>query len=201
MTTSKSISLFLIILMMISAAIVSSHTRQQAETVATESSPAITTESKTETTTETSSVVYILSTTETIITETVSETELETASTTIQNSYGFVVEYELIASVVMNEAGYESYEGQIAVAQCIKNACIRENKPFSSIRGMYGYTRSKKPNNSVFSAVYDVFENGATVTDEPILFYYNPDYGYSSFHESQVYVMTIGGHRFFKLRQ
>lgn len=195
MTTSKSISLFLIILIMISAAIVSSHNRQQAETVATESSLTITTESKT----ETSSVVYILSTTETIMTETVSEPE--TVSTTIQNSYGFVVEYELIASVVMNEAGYESYEGQIAVAQCIKNACIRENKPFSSIRGIYGYTRSKKPNKSVFSAVYDVFENGATVTDEPILFYYNPDYGYSSFHESQTYVMTIGGHRFFKLRQ
>ena len=39
---------------------------------------------------------------------------------------------------------------------------------------------------------------GQTVTDEPILFFYNPDRCSSDWHESQSYVMTICCHRFFK---
>lgn len=110
----------------------------------------------------------------------------------------FDYERELIASVVMNEAGYECYDGKIGVAQCIYNACIIANKPFSEVRWGYGYKYTKTPSEAVLQAVDDVFLNGVRVTDEPILFYYNPAYGYSSFHESQTFVMAIEHHRFFK---
>ena len=110
----------------------------------------------------------------------------------------FAYERELIAGVVMNEAGGECYEGKCAVAQCILNACIIANKPFSEVRWDYGYKYEKKPSEAVLQAVDDVFLNGVRVTDEPILYYYNPAYGYSSFHESQTFVMTIEHHRFFK---
>lgn len=112
----------------------------------------------------------------------------------------FDYERELIASVVMNEAGYECYDGKVAVAQCIYNACMQANKKFSEVRWSYGYKYEKTPSEAVLQAVDDVFLNGVRVTDEPILYYYNPAYGYSSFHESQVYVMTIQHHRFFKRR-
>lgn len=109
-------------------------------------------------------------------------------------------ELYLISSVVMNEAGYECYDGKIAVAQCIRNACLKENQPFSAIRYKYGYKYTKTPTEEVKKAVNDVFLYGITVTDEPILYYYAPALTYSAWHESQVYVMTIGGHKFFKER-
>lgn len=112
----------------------------------------------------------------------------------------FDYERELIASIVMNEAGGECYEGKCAVAQCVMNACIEANKKFSEIRWAYGYKYEKTPTDAVLKAVDDVFLHGVRVTDEPILYYYNPAYGYSSFHESQTFVMAIEHHRFFKRR-
>lgn len=112
----------------------------------------------------------------------------------------FDYERELVASIVMNEAGNECYEGKCAVAQCVMNACIEANKKFSEIRWAYGYKYEKTPTDAVLKAVDDVFLNGVRVTDEPIIYYYNPAYGYSSFHESQTFVMTIENHRFFKKR-
>ena len=92
------------------------------------------------------------------------------------------MERELLESVVTAEAGGEPLEGQIAVAQCILNAC-----EYKGIR----------PREAV-EAVEAVFDEGQTVTDEPILFFYNPDRCSSDWHESQSYVMTICCHRFFK---
>ena len=112
----------------------------------------------------------------------------------------FDYERELIASIVMNEAGGECYEGKCAVAQCVLNACMDAQKKFSEVRWDYGYKYEKTPTEAVLQAVDDVFLNGVRVTDEPILFYYNPALGYSSFHESQTFVMTIEHHRFFKKR-
>lgn len=110
----------------------------------------------------------------------------------------FDYERELVASIVMNEAGGECYEGKCAVAQCIYNACMEANKKFSEVRWDYGYKYDKTPTEAVLQATDDVFLHGVRVTDEPILYYYNPAYGYSGFHESQTFVMTIEHHRFFK---
>lgn len=132
-----------------------------------------------------------------VVTTTVLTTKKRTYKVTA-SELPFDYERELIASVVMNEAGNECYEGKCAVAQCVLNACIEANKKFSEIRWAYGYKYEKTPTDAVLQAVDDVFLNGVRVTDEPILFYYNPAYGYSSFHESQTFVMTIEHHRFFK---
>lgn len=110
-------------------------------------------------------------------------------------------ERSVVESLVMAEAGGECYEGQIAVAQCILNACERNNCQPSEAAIIYKYTKNRpKPSDSVKKAVYAVFNNGETVTESKILYFYAPDTTYSSWHESQNYIMTIGGHRFFALK-
>ena len=103
-----------------------------------------------------------------------------------------------LESLVMAESGAESYEGQMGVAQCILNACEKENKKPSEIAIMYRYTKHRvSPNESVKEAVRAVFDRGEVVTEENILYFYAPAIVYSEWHETQTYVTTIGGHRFF----
>ena len=47
-------------------------------------------------------------------------------------------------------------------------------------------------------AVQDVSDFGIVATTEPIKYFYAPALVDSEWHESQIYVMTINGHRFFK---
>ena len=109
-------------------------------------------------------------------------------------------EYEFICIIVMAEAGDEPYEGIIAVTQCYLNAMKKENADAYTIHNMYGYAKGKTPDRNVKTIVYDVLYNGLSVTDEPILYFYAPALTYSAWHESQIFVMEIGGHRFFKER-
>lgn len=103
-----------------------------------------------------------------------------------------------LESLVMAEAGAESYEGQMAVAQCIIDACEKEGKQPSEIAIMYRYTKHRPaPNESVKEAIRAVFDRGEVVTEAKILYFYAPAIVYSAWHESQTYVTTIGGHRFF----
>ena len=99
----------------------------------------------------------------------------------------------------MAEAGAEPYIGQMAVAQCILNACEQENERPAEIVRRYGYTDERpEPSYKVKSAVSDVFDDGETATDREILYFYAPALCQSIWHESQTYVCTIGGHRFFE---
>ena len=103
-----------------------------------------------------------------------------------------------LESLVMAESGAESYEGQMGVAQCILNACEKENKQPSEIAIMYRYTKHRPaPNESVKEAVRAVFDRGEVITDAKILYFYAPALVYSAWHESQTYVLTVGGHKFF----
>ena len=106
-----------------------------------------------------------------------------------------------IERVIMAEAGGEPREGIIAVAQCILNAAENSNiSPVEAVK-KYGYTSIRKePNEAVREAVKAVFDNGETVTNEPILYFY-ATYIYSAWHESQEFVIEIGNHRFFKARE
>lgn len=107
-------------------------------------------------------------------------------------------ERDTVERVVMAEAGAEPFEGQIAVAQCILNACERESKRPDEIVIEYQYTDNRPdPTDEVKAAVSAVFDDGETVTDAEILYFYAPALVKSEWHESQIYVMTIGGHRFF----
>lgn len=103
-----------------------------------------------------------------------------------------------LESLVMAEAGAESYEGQMAVAQCIIDACEKEGKQPSEIAIMYRYTKHRAtPNESVKEAVRAVFDRGEVITDAKILYFYAPALVYSAWHETQTYVLTVGGHKFF----
>lgn len=52
--------------------------------------------------------------------------------------------------------------------------------------------------DEALAAVAAVFDFGHVATSEPIKYFYAPELVASLWHESQVYVMTINNHRFFK---
>ncbi len=108
-------------------------------------------------------------------------------------------ERELICEVVMAESGIEPFDGKMAVSQCILNACEKTGKRPAEIVEEYGYTdRRVEPNAETREAVAAVFDAGETATDREILYFYAPALCQSLWHESQTYVCTIGGHRFFE---
>lgn len=107
-------------------------------------------------------------------------------------------ERDLIERVVMSEAGGEEYVGQQAVAQCILNACeINNARPAEIIDWMSYTTNRPQASQSVKDAVSDVFDDGVTVLPETAMYFYAPNLVYSAWHESQIYLDTIGCHKFF----
>ena len=125
-------------------------------------------------------------------------TEEQTEQVPEKRYYLTADERELICEVVMAESGTEPFDGKMAVSQCILNACEKTGKRPAEIVDEYGYTdRRVEPNAETREAVAAVFDAGETVTDAKILFFYAPDLVKSAWHESQTYVCTIGGHRFF----
>lgn len=116
--------------------------------------------------------------------------------------YITAAEYEEICGVVMNETGYGSYEGCVAVAQSIRNQIIRERAlghayDIASVRKTYQEHYTKTPNERVRQAVTDVFYNHIVITTEPIIAWCA---GYSEWHSSQVQVCSYDGNDFYKLR-
>ena len=110
-------------------------------------------------------------------------------------------ERDVVERVVMAEAGGESFEGQVLVAQCILNAAEKRGVDPSEAVVLYSYTKSRPdPTQRVKDAVAAVFDRGETVVDEPIIYFYNPALVTSDFHESQIFVIEEGGHRFFAER-
>ena len=105
----------------------------------------------------------------------------------------------LIEQVVSAESRGEPYDGQVAVAQCILNACLMDGiTPEQAIK-KYKYTSARvEPTASVKNAVAAVFDRGEGITEEPILYFYAPALVDSEFHESQDFVIEIQNHRFFK---
>ncbi len=103
-----------------------------------------------------------------------------------------------VERVVMAEAGGEPYDGQMLVAQCILNAAEKTGKrpPEAVIEFQYASARPD-PTQSVKDAVAAVFDRGATVVDDVVLWFYNPAKVKSAWHETQHFVIEIGGHRFF----
>ena len=110
-----------------------------------------------------------------------------------------------IESVVAGECAYEPYEGKLAVAQCYFDAMIKDGLTAREVKEVYQYAgwnsdldkQDRKMYIEVMEAVHDIFDVGQFVTEKPILFFYSPSLCDSPWHESQNYVMTIGGHKFF----
>ena len=131
--------------------------------------------------------------------------DLETM-TSAWAAYGTAVRYTLtdaeryeIASVVTAETTGEPYAGMMAVAQCILQSCEDDGiRPIKAIK-KYSYSPNRpEPSAEALRAVQDVFDFGRVASDEPIKFFYAPALVDSAWHETQDYVMTINGHKFFK---
>lgn len=152
-----------------------------------------------QTETETVEIETVITEIETEIVE--NETlESETVPEEIE-AYFYLSDQEryIVECIVMGEAGGESYEGQVLVAQCILNGCLKEDVQPSKLRKMYKYSGYRtNVTKSVKKAVRDVFDEGYRITDEPILYFYAPKHCKGKWHETQCFVIEVGGHRFFK---
>lgn len=110
-------------------------------------------------------------------------------------------ERDTVERVVMAESGGESFEGQMLVAQCILNAAEKEGVQPSEAVVIYSYTSNRPdPTQSVKDAVAAVFDRGEVANDAPVMYFYNPALVTSDWHESQIFVAEVGGHRFFAER-
>lgn len=104
-----------------------------------------------------------------------------------------------IAQVITAEAAGEPFAGKVAVAQCILQTCEDERIRPSEALEKYRYSKRRPdPTAEALEAVEAVFDFGHVATSEPIRYFYAPDLVESDWHESQVYVMTINNHKFFK---
>ena len=106
---------------------------------------------------------------------------------------------EIIKGVVAAESRGESYEGQMAVAQCVLTRLrLYEGQSVEEIiEGQFAEPLESEITDSVSDAVEAVFRDGVTIVDEDVEFFYAPARCRSSWHEQQVYVATIGNHKFF----
>lgn len=110
-------------------------------------------------------------------------------------------ERDTVERVVMAEAGGESFEGKMLVAQCILNAAEKEGVQPSEAVVIYSYASNRPdPTQSVKDAVAAVFDRGEVAIDAPVMYFYNPALVTSDWHESQIFVAEVGGHRFFAER-
>ena len=121
----------------------------------------------------------------------------------------FGYDYEYVMRVVAAESRGEPYEGQLAVAQCIRETSERTMMtPEEVVKQVNpnGTRQYAQPvdisvvTDSVRDACCAVFVHGISATDEPIRYFYSTASGfYSAWHENSLeYVTTIGNHRFFK---
>lgn len=122
----------------------------------------------------------------------------------ITNSDRYIIE-----CVVAGESKGESLRGKKLVAQCIMNAMIRNDWDAETVRIQYKYAGwdSELENSNpelweeIEFAVSEVFDKGNLETYEPILYFYAPKWSSGSWHENNLeYVLTEGGHKFFKLK-
>lgn len=108
-------------------------------------------------------------------------------------------ERQLVCEVVMAESGNQPYCGQMAVAQCLLNACEKDGiRPAEAVE-VYQYTSNRvEPSESVCEAVSAVFDRGEVATEEYILWFYAPArVNGTPWHETQRHVLTVNDHKFF----
>ena len=109
-------------------------------------------------------------------------------------------DYDYVCRVVMAEAGGHSEELQLAICQAIVNRCKKTlENPEEVCKGCYTEP-AEKASDSVLNACESVFllgEEYCGIGNADLM--YNPDIaGHSEFHESQTYVTTIDGVKFFE---
>ena len=108
-------------------------------------------------------------------------------------------ERDLVERVVTAEAVGECFQGQMAVAQCILNGCEQLGLRPAAVIEEYQYSPNRpEPSQSVKDAVAAVFDRGEMAVDDTIFWFYAPaGVDGTPWHESQRFVIEVGGHRFF----
>ncbi|MCU6711340.1 stalk domain-containing protein [Paenibacillus sp. J5C_2022] len=115
-------------------------------------------------------------------------------------------EFTLLAKLTQVESGYESYEGQLGVANVILNR-VKDSRFPGTIRDVIysgrqfppahnGLLDKSKPNKSVLRAVKDALNGKNNV--EGAIYFYNPKVSKGKFWSSLDDIVTIGNHRFAK---
>lgn len=118
----------------------------------------------------------------------------------------FNYDYEYVLRVVAAESRGEPFEGQMGVAQCIRETAKATGQtPEQVVKVPNQYANPVSIDlvtDSVREACERVFVNGESVTDEPIRYFYSTRDGFvSKWHENSLtYVTTIGCHKFFKAK-
>lgn len=103
----------------------------------------------------------------------------------------------VIECIVAGEARGEGVEGQMWVATCIYNAMQKDGLTPMEVKEKYKYSGwYENISDEVKEAVSRVFDNGEIVNDN-VLYFYAYKTTKSSWHETQDYIATIGGHKFF----
>ncbi|SFS57531.1 cell wall hydrolase [Paenibacillus sp. BC26] len=112
----------------------------------------------------------------------------------------------LLAKITMVEAGYESYEGQLALANVILNR-VKDSKFPDSIRDVIysgrqfppahnGMLDKSQPHAGALRAAKDALNGKNNVKDA--VYFFNPAVSKGSFWSSLDVITTIGHHRFAK---
>ena len=107
-----------------------------------------------------------------------------------------------IACIIAGEAYNSDMDLKTAVAQTIYIAMKIEGCRLNGVISRYdGYRDRSVIEDRVWQecqeAIAQIFDRGEMAIDEPIEFFYAPQYCTSDWHESLKYVTTIGGCRFF----
>lgn len=109
-------------------------------------------------------------------------------------------ERALAEQIVACEAGADSLEGQMAVAQCLYDSAVLDGLTIQQVFKKYGYSSlyNRKVTAENELAVSMVFDYGAKISDKPIQWFVTPAAAPSSWHErGATFAGQFGTHRFY----
>jgi hypothetical protein len=109
-------------------------------------------------------------------------------------------ERALAEQIVACEAGADSLEGQMAVAQCLYNSAVLDGLTIQQVFKKYGYSSlyNRKVTAENELAVSMVFDYGAKISDKPIQWFVTPAAAPGSWHERRAtFAGQFGAHRFY----
>ena len=109
-------------------------------------------------------------------------------------------ERALAEQIVACEAGADSLEGQMAVAQCLYDSAVLDGLTVQQVFKKYGYNSlyNRKVTAENELAVSMVFDYGAKISDKPIQWFVTPTAAPGSWHErGATFAGQFGAHRFY----
>lgn len=133
-----------------------------------------------------------------VIVETVVETRIVNFS---QGKHELTDDERALAEqIVACEAGADSLEGQIAVAQCLYDSAVLDGLTIQQVFKKYGYSSlyNRKVTAENELAVSMVFDYGAKISNKPIQWFVTPEAAPCSWHErGAAFAGQFGAHRFY----